>query len=99
MPPGAAQGAPGDRGEVDRHPTGDIVEPRHGSDAQRLQRDTPAPLIPQGITSANQPRSVLTLRAAPWVVTPDASLTPMAASLASPTQIPVNGGRRSAATP
>ncbi len=60
---------------------------------------TPAPSIPQGITSWNHARSVVTLNAAPWVVTPEASFTPIAASFSSSTQIPVYGGRRTALTP
>ena len=35
----------------------------------------------------------------PWVVSPEASLTPMAASLLLPDQTPVYGGRRATLTP
>src|SRR5205807_3083727 len=59
------------------------VTPRAASEV------TPPSLMPQGTIGSNHARSVVTLRARPWVVTPWLSLTPIAASLSRPTQAPV----------
>ena len=55
--------------------------------------------MPHGTISPKCERSVLTLRANPWLVTQREIRTPMAASFSSPTQMPVRPGIRAAVIP
>ena len=56
-------------------------------------------MMPHGTIRSNCERSVFTLSAKPWLVTQREMRTPMAASFASPTQMPVRPGTRVAAMP
>ena len=53
---------------------------------------TPLSVMPHGTIRSNCERSVFTFSAKPWLVTQREIRTPMAASFASPTQMPVRPG-------
>ena len=57
------------------------------------------PLIPQGTMRSKLARSVVTLRANPWLVIHRAMRTPMAASFSRPTHTPVSPSTRTASMP